>query len=184
MSKSKQSLIIEGLTRKYSISEGTKSNDPFWDVRYTYSGDSLSDYETNIWVQAKNGKEAVKRAEKYLKEKNRVNGPDVRNFRLDSNKPVSDERINNKYSNIEKLVLESIIYEGVSYDFSKDADRKKACDEYSKCMQNNLSSSSEKRMDELDKLADNVGLKFFMTNYNAYIQPHALVKPRYELVAK
>lgn len=51
-------------------------------------------------------------------------------------------------------------------------------------MQNCLSSFSEKRMDALDKLAAEVGLKFFMTNHNAYMQPRALVTPRYELVEK
>lgn len=97
---SRQALILEGL-QKYRVNES--SNNPFWDVRYTYEGDSLSDYEANIWVQAKDGKEAVKRAEKYLKEKNRVKGPEVHNFRLDSNTPVSDKRLNNKLSNIERL---------------------------------------------------------------------------------
>lgn len=86
------------------VDEAT-STEPFWDVRYTYEGDSLSPYETNIWVQAKDGKTAVKRAEKYLKEKNRVKGPEVWNFRLDSSKPVSDDRLNNKLSNIERLPL-------------------------------------------------------------------------------
>jgi ribosomal protein L37AE/L43A len=76
------------------------------------------------------------------------------------------------------------VKEGVEYDFSNDADKKKACDEYSKCTQNSLSSSAERRLDELDKLAAKSGLKFNMTNYSAYMQPHALVKPTFELVKK
>ncbi len=34
----------------------------------------------------------------------------------------------------------------------------------------------------MDELAGRAGLMFNMTNEQAYMQPHALVKPRYELV--
>jgi hypothetical protein len=81
-------------------------------------------------------------------------------------------------------ILEGLtrISEGTEYDLTNKDDQKKACDEYSKCTQNCLSSSSSDRKHELDKLANQVGLKFVMMNYTAYMQPHALVKPKFELV--
>lgn len=98
--KKKKRKVVEAVSHKVSdISEL-----PWWDVRYTYEGDTLSDYAANIWVQAETGDKAVKRAEKYLKEKNRVSGPEIHRVSLDSPKPISDSRLNNKNaSNIEKL---------------------------------------------------------------------------------
>lgn len=68
------------------------------------------------------------------------------------------------------------------YDFTKEEDKKAACEEYARCKQNELSSSAESRMDELYEQAQAVGLTFFMTNEDVYNMPSALVKPRYELV--
>ena len=89
------------------------------------------------------------------------------------------------------LIIESLqrdrsieISEGAKYDLSLEDERRKACDEYSECEQNILSSGYEDRMRELDKLADKYGLKFHMTNKSAYSNPRALVKPKYILVKK
>lgn len=90
----------------------------------------------------------------------------------------------NKQSLILEGLIESRILESNNYDFSKEEDRKKACKEYSKCMQNNLSSSAERRMDELDRLAGKEGLKFNMVNYSQWVLPRSLVSPEYELINK
>lgn len=146
-------------------------------VRYTYAGDSLSDYESTCIVKAKDEKEAVKIAKK------RVKADGARNFRIDgiigSYKQYKKDFPHSGFEVFEDV---NVVEEGKSYDFSNDADKENACAEYSKCMLNNLSSSAEKRMYELDNLAHNNGLKFVMTNYKQWSLPHAVVKPKYELV--
>lgn len=56
------------------------------------------------------------------------------------------------------------------------------CKEYARCQQNCLSSSAERRMDELESEAAQAGLKFKMTNYSQWILPHFIGEPKYELV--
>lgn len=69
------------------------------------------------------------------------------------------------------------------YDFNNDDDRRAACLEYSRLQQNILSSSAGKRMTVLGEMAGNAGLKFSLMNAAAYMQPNALVIPRYELTS-
>ena len=55
---------------------------------------------------------------------------------------------------------------------------------YTKAYQNQLSSSAEKRMQELEEEADRMGLRFEMTNWTQYMMPHYLGAPRFELTEK
>lgn len=61
--------------------------------------------------------------------------------------------------------------------------KEEMCREYARCQRNCLSSSADRRMRELEAEAARAGLRFEMTDRTAYSQPHALVEPRYELVA-
>lgn len=60
--------------------------------------------------------------------------------------------------------------------------KKEICKEYARCQQNCLSSSAERRMEELEAEAAKAGLRFEMTNRAQYMMPHFLGEPRYELV--
>ena len=53
--------------------------------------------------------------------------------------------------------------------------------DYTRAYQNQLSSSAERRMRELQDEASRSGLEFHMTNETAYMQPNALVTPNFEL---
>jgi hypothetical protein len=55
---------------------------------------------------------------------------------------------------------------------------------YTKAYQNQLSSSAERRMRELEEEADRQGLRFEMTNRTQYMMPHYLGAPRFDLVSK
>ena len=55
---------------------------------------------------------------------------------------------------------------------------------YTKAFQNQLSSSAEKRMQELEAEADQMGLRFEMRNRTAYMMPHYLGTPEFELIQK
>ena len=54
--------------------------------------------------------------------------------------------------------------------------------EYTRCYQNILSSSAERRIAELDAEAAREGLRFQMLNETAWMNPHALVTPRFVLI--
>lgn len=54
--------------------------------------------------------------------------------------------------------------------------------EYTRCMKNILSSSAERRMNELDAMAAREGLRFKMTNETQWMMPHFIGDPVYELV--
>ena len=54
--------------------------------------------------------------------------------------------------------------------------------EYTRCQQNILSSWAEHRMEELDAMAESEGLLFHMVNETAYMNPHFIGKPIFELV--
>lgn len=56
------------------------------------------------------------------------------------------------------------------------------CKEYAQCQQNLLSSSAERRMEQLEAEAAQAGLRFEMTNRTQYMLPNFLGAPRYELV--
>lgn len=156
------------------VSESTSKDWSGYKVRFNYEGDSLSDYQTTVIVKAGSEKEALAKAEKEVKKHYSM----PYRFEIEDVIPSYNEYKNKyKLSNLR-------VFEGANYDFSKDEDKKKACAEYSKCQQNCLSSSAEKRMSELNKLADKAGLKFVMTNYSAYAQPRALVTPKFDLVEK
>lgn len=60
--------------------------------------------------------------------------------------------------------------------------KKEICKEYAKCYQNCLSSSAERKMQELEVKVKEAGLKFNMTNREAYMLPHFLGEPKFELV--
>lgn len=87
--------------KKRKVMEAPGVPDPFWDIEYYYQGDGLSDYEGHIWVQAPSGKEAKEIAELYIHKK--IPEKDPNHFRLADNKPISDKRLLNKNSNIERL---------------------------------------------------------------------------------
>lgn len=53
---------------------------------------------------------------------------------------------------------------------------------YTKAYQNQLSSSAEKRMSELEAEAAKMGLRFEMTNKTQYMMPHYLGDPNFELI--
>ena len=55
---------------------------------------------------------------------------------------------------------------------------------YTRAYQNQLSSTAEKRMRELETEAARMGLRFEMTNSAQYMLPHFLGKPRFDLVSK
>lgn len=69
-----------------------------------------------------------------------------------------------------------------AFDFTKEEDRKKACEEYAKNFQNQLSLNAENRMTVLEADAKRAGLCFSMTNEAAYMQPRAMIKPVFELM--
>lgn len=60
--------------------------------------------------------------------------------------------------------------------------RRTLCDKYAKLQQNILSSGVEEEMERMKAEAENAGWTFQMTNEQAYMQPNALVKPKYKLV--
>ena len=61
--------------------------------------------------------------------------------------------------------------------------KKEICKEYAKCYQNCLSSSAERRMNELEVEVAKAGLKFNMTNREQYMLPNFIGTPRFELIA-
>lgn len=61
--------------------------------------------------------------------------------------------------------------------------RNEICKEYARCYQNCLSSSSERRMKELEMEVSAAGLKFNMTNRAQYMMPHFIGEPRFELIS-
>ena len=63
-----------------------------------------------------------------------------------------------------------------------EARKKEMCKEYARCQLNCLSSSAQRKMDELDAEAAEYGLKFEMTNKVQYMMPHFIGEPKYELV--
>lgn len=69
-----------------------------------------------------------------------------------------------------------------AFDFTKEEDRKKACEEYAKNFQNQLSLNAENRMTVLKADAKRAGFLFCMINEAAYMQPRAMVKPIFELM--
>lgn len=69
------------------------------------------------------------------------------------------------------------------YDLTSDEGKAAACKMYSRLEQNNLTSFAVKKMDILDAMAENAGLKFNMTNESSYRLPNAMVTPKFELVA-
>lgn len=66
----------------------------------------------------------------------------------------------------------------------KSRDSKNMLKEYQKAYQNQLSSSAEKRMKELEEQADKMGYEIKMTNYSAQAQKNSLASPQFELVKK
>ena len=60
--------------------------------------------------------------------------------------------------------------------------RNEICKEYARCYQNCLSSSAERRMNELEAEAAQAGMKFNMTNEAQYMLPNFLGEPNFELV--
>ena len=56
------------------------------------------------------------------------------------------------------------------------------CKEYAHYYQNCLSSSAERKMNELEAEAAKSGLKFNMTNKEQYMMPHFLGTPNFELI--
>ena len=60
--------------------------------------------------------------------------------------------------------------------------RNEICKEYARCYQNCLSSSAERRMNELEAEVAQAGLKFNMTNRAQYMLPNFLGAPNFELV--
>lgn len=60
--------------------------------------------------------------------------------------------------------------------------RNEICKEYARCYQNCLSSSAERRMEELRTEVEKAGLKFNMTNYSSYMMPNFMGEPKFELV--
>lgn len=57
-------------------------------------------------------------------------------------------------------------------------------EEYARCQQNCLSSSAERRMEELEAEAAQAGLRFHMTNRTQYMMTNFIGEPKYELIAK
>ncbi len=82
---------------------------------------------------------------------------------------------------LDKAISESYKEKRDIYYFVFDGERAAACREYTKLTQNILSSSSMERMEALDRMAAESGLKFTMTNETAYNQPHAMITPRFEM---
>lgn len=55
------------------------------------------------------------------------------------------------------------------------------CKAYANAVANCLSSSAERKMAELEKLAADQGLKFVLMNREQYMNPHFMGLPKYEL---
>lgn len=68
------------------------------------------------------------------------------------------------------------------FDLTTEEGKKDACDRYSVLTQNNLSSSSQKEMTNLEDLASEYGLKFVMTNEHQYNLPNYTGKPKFRLL--
>lgn len=58
----------------------------------------------------------------------------------------------------------------------------KMIQEYTRCYKNMLSSSAERRMEELEAEAAREGLRFEMTNKVQWMMPHYIGDPHFELI--
>lgn len=67
-------------------------------------------------------------------------------------------------------------------DFEDEVYRDTFCDKYARLQQNILSSGVEEKMKQMEAEAENAGWGLQMTNEQQYMQPNALVKPKYDLV--